>query len=90
MTRSFVNRLLRLTLLPPDVVETILDGRQSKGLQLEDLTSLPSGLGGAAQGIVAAKRRVGIWDSGADRQERTPIRDGRFAPENVAALEHCA
>ena len=43
VTRSFVNRLLRLTLLSPDIVETILDGRQSKGLQLEELTrSLPS------------------------------------------------
>ena len=43
VTRSFVNRLLRLTLLSPDIVEIILDGRQSKGLQLEELTrSLPS------------------------------------------------
>jgi hypothetical protein len=38
VTRSFVNRLLRLTLLSPDIVEMILDGRQSKGLQLEELT----------------------------------------------------
>jgi hypothetical protein len=38
VTRSFVNRLLRLTLLSPDIVETILDGRQPKGLQLEELT----------------------------------------------------
>jgi hypothetical protein len=43
VTRSFVNRLLRLTLLAPDIVETILDGRQSKGLQLEELTdAIPS------------------------------------------------
>jgi hypothetical protein len=38
LTRSFVNRLLRLTLLSPDIVECILDGLQQKGLQLEDLT----------------------------------------------------
>ena len=38
VTRSFVNRLLRLTLLSPDIVETILDGRQPKGMQLEELT----------------------------------------------------
>jgi hypothetical protein len=38
VTRSFVNRLLRLTLLSPDIVETILDGRQPKGLHLEELT----------------------------------------------------
>ena len=43
VTRSFVNRLLRLTLLAPDIVEAILDGRQPKGLQLEDLTrALPN------------------------------------------------
>jgi hypothetical protein len=43
VTRSFVNRLLRLTLLAPDIVEPILDGRQAKGLQLAELTGrLPS------------------------------------------------
>jgi hypothetical protein len=30
VTRSFVNRLLRLTLLAPDIVEAILEGRQPK------------------------------------------------------------
>jgi hypothetical protein len=35
--RSFVSRLLRLTLLAPDIQETILEGRQAKGLQLEEL-----------------------------------------------------
>ncbi len=44
VTRSFVNRLLRLTLLAPDIVEAILDGRQPKGMQLEELTrTMPSG-----------------------------------------------
>ena len=38
LTRSFVNRLLRLTLLAPDIIEAILDGRQPKGTQLDDLT----------------------------------------------------
>ena len=38
VSRSFVNRLLRLTLLAPDIVEAILDGRQAKGLQLAELT----------------------------------------------------
>lgn len=43
VTRSFVNRLLRLTLLAPDIVEMMLDGRQPKGIQLEDLTrALPN------------------------------------------------
>ena len=48
VTRSFVNRLLRLTLLAPDIVEAILDGRQPKALQLEKLTrAMPSALGPA-------------------------------------------
>ena len=44
VTRSFVNRLLRLTLLAPDIVEAIRDGRQPKGMQLEEVTrKMPSG-----------------------------------------------
>jgi hypothetical protein len=42
ITRSFVNRLLLLTLLAPDIVEAILEGRQSKGMQLAELTGTPS------------------------------------------------
>jgi hypothetical protein len=43
VTRSFVNRLMRLTLLAPDIIEAILDGGQPKGMQIEDLTeTLPS------------------------------------------------
>ena len=46
ITRSFVNRLLRLTLLAPDIQQAILDGRQPKGLQLEELTgAMPRGWG---------------------------------------------
>jgi hypothetical protein len=36
--RSFVSRLLRLTLLAPDIQEAILEGRQPKRMQLEELT----------------------------------------------------
>ena len=43
VARSFVNRLLHLTLLAPDIIEAVLDGRQPKEMQLEDLTqALPS------------------------------------------------
>jgi hypothetical protein len=38
VTRSFVNRLLRLTLLAPEIVEAILERKQLKAMQLEKLT----------------------------------------------------
>jgi hypothetical protein len=54
VTRSFITRLLRLTLLAPDIVEAILDGRQSKGMQLKDLTqALPSAWDEQRQRLVA-------------------------------------
>ena len=34
---TYVSRVLRLTLLAPEIVETILDGRQPTELQLDDL-----------------------------------------------------
>ena len=43
VTRSFLNRLLRLTLLAPDIQEAMLEGRQPKAMQLEELTNaIPS------------------------------------------------
>jgi hypothetical protein len=34
---AYVAKLLRLTLLAPDVIEAVLDGRLPKGMKLEDL-----------------------------------------------------
>ena len=43
VSRSFVNRLLRITVLAPNIQEAILDGRQPKGIQLEELArSMPN------------------------------------------------
>jgi hypothetical protein len=40
--RSFVSRLLGLTLLAPDIQEAILEGRPAKGVQLDEPTkSMP-------------------------------------------------
>ncbi|MDP2356908.1 MAG: hypothetical protein Q8M31_12730 [Beijerinckiaceae bacterium] len=37
INQSYLCRVLRLTLLAPDIIEAILDGRQPAGLQIEDL-----------------------------------------------------
>ena len=37
INQSYLCRVLRLTLLAPDIVEAILDGRQPAGLQMHDL-----------------------------------------------------
>jgi hypothetical protein len=38
---SYLARLLRLTLLAPDLIEAILDGTEPDGLSLEKLYRLP-------------------------------------------------
>ena len=37
VTKSFMSRMLRLTLLAPDVVEAVLDGKQPEEMRLVDL-----------------------------------------------------
>jgi hypothetical protein len=34
---TYASRVLRLTLLAPEIVEAVLDGRQPEGMRLEDL-----------------------------------------------------
>jgi hypothetical protein len=41
--RAYVCRLLNLTLLSPEITEAVLDGRQPKGMMLEELVrAIPS------------------------------------------------
>ena len=57
--RSFVSRLLRLTLLAPDIQEAILEGRQAKGIQLEELTQAMPGAWGRQQRLFSSQRHGG-------------------------------
>ena len=43
VNRGYMNRLLRLTLLSPDIVEAILNGRQPEEMRLENLLNGFSG-----------------------------------------------
>lgn len=44
INRAYVCRLLNLTLLAPDIVEAILDGRQPRGITLKDfMRAMPTG-----------------------------------------------
>jgi hypothetical protein len=56
---SYVSRLLRLTLLAPDIVEAILDGRQPEGITLPGLMEpFPVEWEGQAGKLRARPRRV--------------------------------
>ena len=59
---AYVAKLLRLTLLAPDIVEAVLDGRLPKGARLEDLVRpLPADW-------VEQRRMLGASTAGEDRE----------------------
>ncbi len=41
LNRGYVSRIIRLTLLAPDIVEAFLDGREPSGLSLDALIRAP-------------------------------------------------
>ncbi len=56
VSQGYVSRVLRLTLLAPDIVEAILDGRQPEAMRLDDLLA----------GVPADwTEQVGLVDQGA-------------------------
>jgi hypothetical protein len=79
LTRSFINRLLRLTLLAPDIQEAILDGRQPKALRLDDLALLPDDWGEQRERLIRASAPPGRYG---DRQA-----DLRFASPGIARFD---
>jgi hypothetical protein len=72
VTRSFVNRLLRLTLLAPDIVEAILEGRQPKGMQLEELTGTISSGWVEQRDVPVIGRSLSACRWGASRRRSSP------------------
>jgi hypothetical protein len=52
--RGYLGRILQLTLLAPDIVETVLDGRQAQGLGPRALIG-PFPLAGEAQRAALAE-----------------------------------
>jgi hypothetical protein len=86
---TYVSRVLRLTLLAPEIVEAILDGRQPAGLQLDDLLEgfpLERGARGQAARVSSgptptmhehgARRRVSPEVGEPRRARDPPIDDG--------------
>lgn len=57
MDNSYVARLLRLTLLAPDITEAILEGSEPNGLSLEKLFRLPLDWGRQRDALGLASRR---------------------------------
>ncbi len=68
VSQGYVSRVLRLTLLAPEIVEAILDGRQPEAMRLDDLLAGVSGGVGGADRMLQADSMKAAYQShcGAD------------------------
>jgi|1186.fasta_scaffold486111_2 hypothetical protein len=74
---SYVSRILRLTLLAPDIIEAIVDGRQPSTMQVDDfLKPLPGNNKGGSCEVRRVPRRSG----------RTRPRSGEAIPGTIGNL----
>jgi hypothetical protein len=71
ITTSYVSRVLRLTLLAPEIVEAILDSRQPAELQLDDL------LEGFSLGWKGQRELFGTGKLGAARSTSSSEQSGK-------------
>jgi hypothetical protein len=71
---SYVSRVLRLTLLAPDIVEAILDGRQPVEMTLAVLMK-PFSVCWAEQTLFVASARSAVIADGRSRPPATPVVD---------------
>lgn len=80
LDRSFVSHVLQLTLLSPDLVEAILDGRQSMRVQLQALVrGLP----------VEWERQRELMATSADNLSAAALREARPATGEVMSSHPC-
>jgi hypothetical protein len=84
ISKSYVNRILRLALLAPDIVEAILDGRQPKGFRLIEV------LGNGPSHWEEQRRELGIggsYDRGGSPRLLPPPAEVRSPASMVGAVQ---
>ena len=83
VTRSFVNRLLRLTLLAPDIVEAILDGTAAEGHAAGGADAGDAERVGRAEEVAACSRLItGPYNSSS--YFRNTMSSPGIGPANIA------